>query len=95
MSEYRIHEVYPDGTLHDTNKVIECEDLNDNNHSVIVRNALAAYGFRNSYDRYYKAKLGTHSETIVIYYNYVDGGFKDTFILFKEDNETKEDGNEF
>jgi len=88
-SDYRIYEVFPDGSLHDTNKVIS---YNRNAYS-IVRATLEAYNFANYYDSYYKY-CDRPNDRIAIYYNYLGDGHKDTWILIKEDNNEKENDNE-
>lgn len=95
MPLFRIHEVFPDGSLHDTGKTIECPntDAYGSYSKEIVRALFDVYGFKNNYDSYYKPRSSDHSQTIYIAYTYVGEGPKVTWVLVKEENETKENEN--
>ena len=98
MPAYRIYEVFPDGTLHDVNRIIECYDTDSygSNSSFIIRAVFEAYGFGKAYDSYYKASAPSYGDKdkIHVTYNYLGDGNKSTWVLIKEDNNEKEENNE-
>jgi hypothetical protein len=94
MPRYHINEVFSDGTLHDTGKIVECPEYDsyNNNVGIIVRAVLSTYGFGHAYDSYYKYRAGNNG-IMNIYYSYQEGD-KNTWVLIPEDNETNGDENE-
>lgn len=83
---YRVYEVYPDNSLHDTNKKILCSK--DSTNAEIIRKTFEIYGFENRYDYYYKIDSSKESQ-LDITYNYVIDGAKNTWTLIREDSETE------
>jgi hypothetical protein len=97
MPLFRIYEVFPDGSLHDTDKVIMLNTYGEQHGSSsydIVNSLFQIYGF-TQYANYYHAKTNNSiSKDIHIRYNYADGGLKSTWVLKEEETETKENENE-
>jgi hypothetical protein len=90
---YRIYEVFPDQTLHDTNKVIDCSPPTGHNTSSIVNMVFETYGFGNEYTSYYKINVYDENK-FNICYNYIGDGFRDTWVLVLEEDNEKENHNE-
>lgn len=85
MHSYRLFEVL-DNEHFDTGKVLkDFNAFNDQNELLkleIVKAIFSLYGF-NQYMNYYYVRYNDDNDSIIIYYDYVPGGYKDTWILKK------------
>ena len=75
---YKLFEVGPDGAEHDTGKEVV---INATEHIVVC--VFELYQF-TQYANYYRIAGTLGDEKIHIYYNYIDAGDKDTWILRKK-----------
>lgn len=87
LHTYRVFEVYPDGTEHDTGKTIQSEGRFDRDYygKTVIKDAVSAifdlYGFVQ-YVGYYYARASSTQDVIRLCYNYGgEDGEKDTWIL--------------
>jgi hypothetical protein len=85
---YRLHEVFPDGSLYDTGHIIEVSSSYCVSDTVSL--IFNVYGF-NNYNTYYRSSDYIGDTRINITYNYIVDGAKHTWVLIKEEIETKEE----